>query len=123
MYLARASCVSPHEHMNHKEKHDISAGLGNIDSGKSKSEEASSSSSSKDDQERKAGDENDVHEAAPMTVIRDPGSPSAEEIELHNTHLPHRSWCPICIKARGKEDAHFKSKKDKSARKPAVAFD
>ena len=98
--------------------------MGNVDSGKNKGEEASSSSASKDDQGKKAGAEDEVHEAAPMTVIRDPGSPSAEEIELHNTtHLPLRSWCPICIKARGKEDAHFKSKGDKSARKPTVAFD
>ena len=39
-------------------------------------------------------------------------------------HLPHRSWCPICVKARGKEDSHFKSKNSKAVQdKPVMTFD
>ena len=63
-------------------------------------------------------------EAAPIRVQKDPGCPTAEEVETHNlTHLPHRSWCPICVKARGKEDGHFRSKDSKEGRKPTVSFD
>ena len=69
MSLARASCVSPHDYINHKKGSEISAGLGNVDSGKDKGEEASSSSSSKGNQGKKVGAEDEVHEAAPMTVI------------------------------------------------------
>ena len=54
-----------------------------------------------------------------MRVARSPSAPTAEEIERHNaTHLPHRSWCPICIKARGKEDA--RKKQETKGSKPTV---
>ena len=44
-----------------------------------------------------------------MRVARNPGDPTDKEVEEHNvTHLPHRSWCPVCVKARGKEEAHKK---------------
>ena len=36
-----------------------------------------------------------------------PHEPTRMEIEEHRvTHLPYRSWCPECVKARGKEDGH-----------------
>ncbi len=39
---------------------------------------------------------------------KDPGQPTREEINRHNiTHLPYRSWCPICVKAKGKIRAHL----------------
>ena len=40
--------------------------------------------------------------------IANPKLPSAEEVELHAAmgHLPYRSWCPICIKAQGRDDDH-----------------
>ena len=42
-----------------------------------------------------------------IRVAKDLGAPTQVEIEEHNaTHLPHRSCCPICVKARGNEDAH-----------------
>ena len=48
---------------------------------------------------------------APIVVAKSPGCPSHDERERHNaTHLPYRSWCPICVQARGKEDSHKKSK-------------
>ena len=47
-----------------------------------------------------------------VKVIKDPGLPTPEERERHNmTHNPYRSWCPICVEARGKEDPHRKTKK------------
>ena len=36
-----------------------------------------------------------------------------EEREFRNlTHLPFASWCEICIKGRGNDDAHHKKDKD-----------
>ena len=61
------------------------------------------------------------YEKPPVKVARDPGMPTAEEVEEHSaTHLPHRSWCPVCVKARGKEDAHKQVHKDG---KPIVSLD
>ena len=51
----------------------------------------------------------DVTRNPPVRVARNPGDPTDKEVEEHNvTHLPHRSWCPVCVKARGKEVAHKK---------------
>ena len=44
-------------------------------------------------------------------VIRkmvDPRLPTQKEVDEHNlTHLPYRNWCPICIKAKGKDMDHI----------------
>ena len=46
---------------------------------------------------------------APVRVARHPGDPTEAEIEEHCvTHVPYRSWCPVCVKAKGKEDDHPK---------------
>ena len=51
----------------------------------------------------------DVTRNPPVRVARNPGDLTDKEVEEHNvTHLPHRSWCPVCVKARGKEEAHKK---------------
>ena len=40
----------------------------------------------------------------------DPRLPSQEEVDRHNlTHLPYRNWCPICVKAKGKDMDHRKA--------------
>ena len=45
-------------------------------------------------------------------MIKDPGMPTETERERHNmTHNPYRSWCPICVEARGKEDPHLGHKR------------
>ena len=62
--------------------------------------------------------------AAPIVILRDPGAPSAQEIEEHDpTHLPYRSWCPVCVAACGKEDGHFQSKEKDRGGKPIVSLD
>ena len=34
----------------------------------------------------------------------DPRRPSQREVEEHERHhLPYRNWCPVCVKAKGKE--------------------
>ena len=58
----------------------------------------------------------------PVKVAANPRMPTQREIDEHCvTHLPHRSWCDVCIKARGREDAHS-SRKEKGA-KPIIAMD
>ena len=46
-------------------------------------------------------------EEAPIKRARIPDEPTREERERHwATHLPYRSWCPVCVKASGREDPH-----------------
>ena len=48
-------------------------------------------------------------EDTPLKVLRDPGCPTEEERENHKaTHIPYRSWCLVCVVAKGKEDPHKK---------------
>ena len=44
---------------------------------------------------------------------RIPIKPSRREIDEHYArgHLPHRSWCEICVKARKKETPHCSNKR------------
>ena len=47
----------------------------------------------------------------PVKVARDHLIPTQREIDEHcGTHLPHRSWCEVCIKARARENAHASQK-------------
>ena len=43
-----------------------------------------------------------------LRKLVDPELPSPTEVERHflGGHLPYRSWCPVCVKSKGKEDAH-----------------
>ena len=63
-------------------------------------------------------------EAAPVKVARDPGDPTPAEREHHNaTHTPYRSWCPICVKGKGKEESHRTQKSEDASCKPCMCFD
>eukprot|EP00971_Amphidinium_carterae_P209657 4159003-Amphidinium_carterae.1 len=43
--------------------------------------------------------------AKPLAV---PVRPSKAEVEAHNlTHLPYRSWCPHCVRAKARPRGHF----------------
>ena len=45
-----------------------------------------------------------------MRLPANPSDPTQEERERHNkTHLPHRSWCAVCVQARAREDKHYKA--------------
>ena len=60
-------------------------------------------------------------EGAPIRYAKDPGDPTEEEFENHCvTHLPFRRWCPICVKAKGKEDAHREAGE---STKPTIVLD
>ena len=52
--------------------------------------------------------ENEPVEEAPMKLPKNPSDPTPEEREKHNkVHVPHHSWCAICMSARGREDKHY----------------
>ena len=66
----------------------------------------------------------DGAEDAPIKIAKDPGDPTPEEREQHNaTHIPYRSWCPICVKGRGKEESHKRQKGGDESCKPHICFD
>ena len=45
-------------------------------------------------------------------VLRDPGQPSAAEIEEHNvTHIPYRPWCEACNRGKAKKKPAKRPKK------------
>ena len=51
-------------------------------------------------------------------------APIAEEIRLHEqTHLPYRSWCPICVAARGVSQAHRRKREEEERLMPTIAYD
>ena len=56
-------------------------------------------------------DESPVHEEQddqmPIRELRLPSEPSEEERKLYGlTHLPIKSWCSVCTRARARDDPH-----------------
>ena len=52
-------------------------------------------------------------EAPRIRTIKSPGQPSKKEIEEHNiTHNPYRSWCPHCVRGRGRSSPHSQTAPD-----------
>ena len=77
-----------------------------------------------DDDEGLDGPEEEEMGEANLKVVRDPGCPSKEEMERHYmTHMPFRSWCPICIQGKAKENPHYRDKVRKQGDKPVVGLD
>ena len=54
-----------------------------------------------------------------------PPTPSREEVATHRlTHRPIRSWCPHCIRGKGRADQHRRStQKDQTSSIPKLASD
>ena len=47
-------------------------------------------------------------ERIPKTLTS-PIKPSASDVERHGlTHLPYRPWCSACVRAKAREDGHFR---------------
>jgi len=42
--------------------------------------------------------------------VKDPKMPTSEEVDSHYVmgHIPYRDWCPICVKAQGRDMGHMK---------------
>ena len=54
---------------------------------------------------------------------RAPVEPTTPEIAERNlTHLPFRSWRPVCVKSRGRENPHKKFEQRKDG-KPVIVMD
>ena len=66
-----------------------------------------------------------ISEEAPVRLARNPADPTAEERARHDaTHLPFRSWCPICVEARATEDPHYRQTTEERAKGlPRVCVD
>ena len=55
-----------------------------------------------------------------------PCTPTLEEMDLHDlTHVPYRNWCPFCVKAKAREDAHRRHKDghDEKYGLPTISLD
>ena len=49
-----------------------------------------------------------------------PTQPTPQEIQEHSiTHMPYRSWCPLCVQAKGRQANHPKQ----TSRQPIVQVD
>ena len=49
--------------------------------------------------------------------VADPKLPTAEEVATHNmTHLPYRSWCPHCVRGKGRTMDHKRASREKLVR-------
>ena len=60
-------------------------------------------------------------EFAPLRISPDPGRPTQSEIDEHDIdHLPYRSWCEDCVRARGTGEQH---RTGESGCIPIIAFD
>ena len=69
-------------------------------------------------------DDEQAQESQDPLALPDPGKPTAQEVEAHNiTHLPHRSWCPVCVKARARDRPHRPQRGPGEKEVPEIVFD
>ena len=62
---------------------------------------------------RESSISSDPQQSAPMKVARDHGDLVTKERTNHNaTHINFRSWCPICVKAKGRKEAYGSRKRE-----------
>ena len=62
--------------------------------------------------------------AVALRPLPTPVEPSSEEIAAHMlTHLPYRSWCPHCVRGKGKSMAHRSMEAEASHAVPHVSMD
>ena len=63
-------------------------------------------------------------EAREPCILRDPGAPTAAEVEQHYvTHLHFRAWCPACVEGKAKDRPHRKQEVEEEKRLPEIVFD
>ena len=54
-------------------------------------------------------DDEEQQQGTRAKAVQAPKQPTPQEILEHNvTHLPYRSWCPICVQSRGRQNNHPK---------------
>ena len=70
--------------------------------------------------EPRADEPTEAHDAKIKTS---PYLPSAAEVAKHcATHLPYRNWCPVCVKAKGREDARTTGSRPARMAKPVCPW-
>lgn len=53
------------------------------------------------------GEQGEDEEARTPKILADAGTPSKREVEEHVVaHWPYRSWCPHCVRGRGRRAPH-----------------
>ena len=64
-------------------------------------------------------------EAHDARVKNSPVRQSADAVAKHDaTHVPYRSWCPICVAASAREDPHpRRARTETEAGLPVIQFD
>ena len=84
-----------------------------------------SGDSNSDQDEAVSGDGEEVNgEEAKTKVLKIPGCPTREELDRHyTTHMPFRSWCPICVQGKAKENPHYRRTGKSEDDKPTVGMD
>ena len=69
-------------------------------------------------------DDEQTQESQDPETLPDPGKPTAQEVASHNiTHLPHRSWCPVCVAARARLRPHRPQGSPGEKEVPEIVFD
>jgi len=69
-------------------------------------------------------EEETPQEARPPKALADPRKPTLAEVQAHNlTHLPYRSWCPHCVRGKGKSLDHRTLDKERNHQVPTVSMD
>ena len=68
--------------------------------------------------------EEEGEEGREAVAMPSPMTPSRREREQHElTHTPYRSWCPHCVRARGRNRAHLANKDPEKPGVPRISFD
>ena len=65
-------------------------------------------------------DDEDNQQAIKARATAAPKQPTQQEVQEHNlTHMPYRSWCPICVQGMGRSTSHLQQ----TSRKPIIQVD
>ena len=66
----------------------------------------------------------EVQEEAQVQARRAPKEPTRDERMRHEaTHLPYRSWCPICVRGRGRNAPHLRLVEREQDGVPKICMD
>ena len=78
-----------------------------------------------DEDQGEEQDQDESEEARAVKAPPIPSTPSREEVRQHRlTHRPFRSWCPHCVRGKGRNDQHRKSpQKDEPTDAPKIVAD
>ena len=83
---------------------------GRDEAGEEEENAAEEEEAAAEDEEAAAEDEEDAAEEGEendVRIRRPPGNPTKEEVRKHRaTHVPYRSWCPVCVAARAHRSGH-----------------